>query len=159
MFASHLIMRGMVEEGLTILRAARARHDGSRRNPWNDMECGSYYARALSSYALVNAFSGLTFDARVDEIGFKPAQTGDAVYFWSAGRGWGEVVFRGRTMAVAVKGGELSVARLRLPTLLGAIFVDGVKAERDGEVILLSMPRKLKAGDRLIVEGDARGEA
>jgi uncharacterized protein (DUF608 family) len=159
MFASHLIMRGFAEEGMTILRAARARHDGSRRNPWNDMECGSYYARAMSAYALVNAFSGLTFDARVGEIGFRPARPGDAVYFWSAGRGWGEVVFRGRTAAIVVKGGELSVARLRLPTLPGAVFVDGAKAERDGEAILLSPPRKLQAGDRLIVEGDARGEA
>jgi uncharacterized protein (DUF608 family) len=158
MFASHLIARGLVEEGLTVLRAARSRHDGSRRNPWNDMECGSYYARALSSYALVNAFSGLTFDARIDEIGFKPAQPGDAVYFWSAGRGWGEVVIRGRTIAIAVAGGELAVARLRMPTLPGAIFVDGVQAERDGEVILLPATRKLKAGDRLFLEGDTRGE-
>ena len=52
MLASHLIARGLVEEGLTIVRAARARHDGSRRNPYNDIECGSYYARSLSSYAL-----------------------------------------------------------------------------------------------------------
>ena len=52
MLASHLIARGLVDEGLTIVRAARARHDGSRRNPFNDIECGSYYARSLSSYAL-----------------------------------------------------------------------------------------------------------
>ena len=95
MFASHLIARGLVDEGLTIVRAARARHDGSRRNPWNEIECGSYYARSLSSYALLNAFIGLTFDQRAGEIGFAPARAGDAVYFWSAGRGWGEIAFRG----------------------------------------------------------------
>src|ERR1700719_170905 len=87
MMASHLIRRGLVEEGLTVVRAARARHDGPRRNPWNDMECGSYYMRALSSYALINAYSGLSFDQRREEIGFKPARTDDGVYFWSAGRG------------------------------------------------------------------------
>ena len=78
MFASHLIVRGLVEEGLTIVRAARARHDGSRRNPWNDIECGSYYARSLSSYALVNALIGLSFDQRIGEIGFARRARGDA---------------------------------------------------------------------------------
>ena len=52
MFASHLIARGLVDEGLTVVRAARARHDGSRRNPYNDIECGSHYARRYRSYAL-----------------------------------------------------------------------------------------------------------
>ena len=158
MFASHLIMRGMVEEGLTIVRAARARHDGARRNPWNDMECGSYYARALSSYALVNAFTGLSFDARIDEIGFKPAREGDAVYFWSAGRGWGEVAFLASSVTITVKGGELSLARLRLPTLAGAVAINGAPALRSEDVILLDRPRKLKVGDRLVIEGQARGK-
>jgi non-lysosomal glucosylceramidase len=157
MLASHLIMRGMVEEGLTIVRAARRRHDGSRRNPWNDIECGSYYSRALSSYALVNAYSGLTFDARVGEIGFKPVGAGDGVYFWSAGRGWGEIHFHGRTAALIVKGGALSVARLRFPTLSGAVLVDGAPARRDGDAIVLAASRQLKTGDRLVVEEDSRG--
>ena len=59
MSASHLIMHGLVDEGMDIVRAARNRHDGSRRNPWNDIECGSYYARSMSAWQLVNAFSGL----------------------------------------------------------------------------------------------------
>ena len=50
MSASHMIMRGLVEEGLDVVRAARNRHDGSRRNPWNDIECGSYYARSMSAW-------------------------------------------------------------------------------------------------------------
>jgi non-lysosomal glucosylceramidase len=159
MAASHLIARGFVDEGLTIVRAARARHDGARRNPWNEIECGSYYARSLASYALLNAYTGLTFDQRADEIGFKPARAGDAVYFWSAGRGWGEIEFRGRSAILSVRGGELAVSRLRLPTLPGRVTIDGRPVERDGEVILLGERRVLRPGQHIVVGADERGEA
>ena len=151
MFASHLIQRGLVEEGLTIVRAARARHDGSRRNPWNDIECGSYYARSLSSYALVNAYIGLSFDQRRGEIGFKPAKPGAATYFWSAGRGWGEISFAGRGATLIVKGGELTLSRLSLPSLPGSVTVDGKPAKRDGATIMLDASRTLKPGERIVV--------
>jgi non-lysosomal glucosylceramidase len=153
MMASHLIQRGLVEEGLTIVQTTRARHDGSRRNPWNDIECGSYYVRALSSYALINACSGLTFDQRDGEIGFRPARGGDGVYFWSAGRGWGVVEMKGSTVTLTVKGGELAVSRLRLPGLSGTVTVQGQVAERDGDVILLGDQHTLQAGDWLVVAG------
>jgi non-lysosomal glucosylceramidase len=158
MMASHLIQRGLVDEGLTIVRAARARHDGSRRNPWNDMECGSYYIRALSSYALVDAYSGLSFDQRYGEFGLRPARTGDGVYFWSAGRGWGVVELNGSTVTLTVKGGELVVSRLRLPGLPGVASVNGQVTERDGDLILLGR-HHLKTGDRLVVGVDAYGQA
>ena len=159
MMASHLIQRGLVDEGLTVVRAARARHDGSRRNPWNDIECGSYYVRALSSYALVNAYSGLSFDQRCGEIGFKPARAGDGVYFWSAGRGWGVVELKGSTVTLTVKGGELVVSRLRLPGLSGVATVDGQATERNGDLILLGRHHTLRVGDRLVVGVNAYGKA
>jgi non-lysosomal glucosylceramidase len=159
MHASHLIARGFVEEGLTVVRAARSRHDGARRNPWNDIECGSYYARALSSYALVNAYIGLTFDQRVGEIGFSPVRAGDGVYFWSAGRGWGEIEFRGLTVTLRIKGGELFVSRVRLPALAGRVNVDGRYMQRDGDAVLLGAPRKLGSGDRLVIGADGHGAA
>jgi uncharacterized protein (DUF608 family) len=160
MLASHLIQRGLVDEGLIVVRAARARHDGSRRNPWNDMECGSYYIRALSSYALVNAYSGFTFDQRSREIGLKPARSGDGVYFWSAGRGWGVIELKGTSFNLAVKGGELTVCRLRLPGCSGgAALVDGQSADRDGDLIIFGKERILKAGDRLAVELNPDGKA
>jgi non-lysosomal glucosylceramidase len=159
MMASHLIQRGLVDEGLTVVRAARDRHDGSRRNPWNDMECGSYYIRALSSYALVNAYSGLSFDQRYGEIGFRPARRGDGIYFWSAGQGWGVVELKESTVTLTVKGGELAVSKLRLPGHSGAAAVDGQAAERNGDVILLGRQRTLKTGDRLVVEVDGYGQA
>jgi non-lysosomal glucosylceramidase len=159
MMGSHLIQRGLVNEGLTVVRAARGRHDGSRRNPWNDMECGSYYIRALSSYALVNAYSGLSFDQQCGEIGFRPARRGDGIYFWSAGRGWGVVELKESTVTLKVKGGELAVSKLRLPDRSGAVTVDGQAAERNGDVILLGRQRTLKAGDRLVVGVDGYGQA
>jgi hypothetical protein len=159
MMASHLIQRGLVEEGLTVVRTARLRHEGSRRSPWNDIECGSYYVRALSSYALVNAYSGLSFDQRCGEIGFRPARAGDGVYFWSAGRGWGSVELRGSTVTLTVKGGELVVSRLWLPGRPGAATVQGQAAERKGDLIMLKRHHTLKTGDRLVVELGGYGEA
>ncbi|CAM2140623.1 non-lysosomal glucosylceramidase [Pararobbsia alpina] len=116
MMGSHLIKRGLVDEGLTIVRAARARHDGSNRNPWNDIECGSYYARSLSSYALLNAYTGLSFDARRDHIGFAPARDAHGVFPWSAGTGWGTVGVGPDGVDIAVLGGELRVATVSLDT-------------------------------------------
>ena len=63
--------------GLDIVRAARDRHDGARRNPWNDIECGSYYARSMSAWQLVNAWSGLSADLVAGRIGFAPKAEGD----------------------------------------------------------------------------------
>jgi non-lysosomal glucosylceramidase len=142
----------LVEEGLTIVRAARARHDGSRRNPWNDMECGSYYIRALSSYALVNAYSGFTFDQRAGEIGLKPARPGDGVYFWSGGHGWGVIELKGPGLTIKVRGGELSVSRLRLPGYSwSTATVDGQTAGRDDDAVLLRTARTVKAGEQLVI--------
>jgi uncharacterized protein (DUF608 family) len=54
--ASHLAMMGEREKCLEIVRAARQRYDGRVRNPYNEYECGHWYARAMSSYALLQAF-------------------------------------------------------------------------------------------------------
>lgn len=61
--ASHLIFEGEVEKGLDIVRTVRKRYDGKVRNPFNEYECGSWYARALSSYSLLQALTGLRYDA------------------------------------------------------------------------------------------------
>lgn len=87
--ASHMIMNGLVEEGLAVVRAARDRHDGTRRNPFNDIECGAYYARALSAWQVVNALSGLVPDLPRGRLTFAPRLPGDLVLPWSAGGAFG----------------------------------------------------------------------
>jgi uncharacterized protein (DUF608 family) len=74
--ASHLMMHGEVEKGLEIVREVRKRYDGTIRNPFNEYECGHWYARALSSYALMQGLTGLFYDA-LDKVLHIRSQLGD----------------------------------------------------------------------------------
>ncbi len=88
--ATHLIYEGLVDEGLSIVRAARDRHDGVRRNPWNEVECGNHYVRSMASWGLLVALSGFSFNLPRGEIAFDPAiNADDFTTFWSTGRAWG----------------------------------------------------------------------
>jgi uncharacterized protein (DUF608 family) len=108
--AAHLIMEGGVAEGLTIVKAARSRYDGRTRNPWNEYECGSYYARAMSSYALLGALSGFGYSAVSRTLHFGPKPAGDRfrVFFSTAGA-WGTVTLSRGRLTVRVTEGELAV--------------------------------------------------
>jgi uncharacterized protein (DUF608 family) len=70
--AALLLYEGDVEPALRILEATRARYDGRKQNPWNDIECGDHYVRAMSSWALLEAASGYRYDAAAGFIGFDP---------------------------------------------------------------------------------------
>ena len=107
--ASHMIMHGLVEQGLDVVRAVRHRHDGSRRNPWNDIECGSYYARSMSAWQLVNAWSGLHADAVAGVLSFDPTSRDDYRLFWSSGTGWGELASEGGRLTLRVLGGAVDL--------------------------------------------------
>ena len=59
-----MIYEGLIEEGFAIVKGARDRYDGIprppiERNPWNEIECGGHYARAMSSWSLLLALVGL----------------------------------------------------------------------------------------------------
>jgi hypothetical protein len=109
--ASHMLLRGLESEALTIVEAARARYDGRRRNPYSDIECGSYYVRSLSAWALVNAWSGLDADLRAQRLAFKP-RTARGTFFWSAGGAWGRLVVDAASARLDVLGGTISLREL-----------------------------------------------
>lgn len=107
--ASHMILCGMEEEGISCVKAVREKYDGYRRNPWNEMECGSNYARSMASYALLLVYSGFEFDMDRKMIGFKPVHGGKTQFFWSLDSGFGHVVIGGEDMSIFVDYGELHV--------------------------------------------------
>jgi hypothetical protein len=160
--ACHMIQEGMVKEGVELVRAVRDRYDGRTRNPWNEIECGSNYARSMASYALLNAFSGFSFDMSRRVIGFKPVRLPRTGFrcFWSLDSGWGEVEFTQTRATVRVLSGELRVDALDLPfarRLKGLIVRVGgqpVGASRKGARISLTSTAVIAAGSELVVGGE-----
>ncbi|HEY3860643.1 MAG TPA: GH116 family glycosyl hydrolase [Verrucomicrobiae bacterium] len=92
--ASHHMRMGMVKEALDIVRTARDRYDGRTRNPFNEYECGHWYARAMSSYALLFGMSGARYDAVEKILYLEPAIKGDFHCFLSTAAGYGTVGVR-----------------------------------------------------------------
>ncbi|HET6387246.1 MAG TPA: GH116 family glycosyl-hydrolase [Armatimonadota bacterium] len=164
--AAHLIFEGLIEEGLEIVRAVRDRYDGEKRNPWNEVECGHHYARAMSSWSLLLALSGCRWDATTGSLGFAPRiNVHDFRCFFCAGTGWGMFEQSGSgngyRAAIELQYGELTLRSLRLPVGAGwrAIIRSGSLSQSTtaapGGVIGFSTPITLRSGDQLKVAGPA----
>ncbi len=161
--ASHLIYEGLVDEGLSIVKGLRERFDGERRNPWNEFECGSHYARSMASWGLLTALSGFEFDAGRGYLGFTPRLKAENFRcFWSMGSGWGYFEQKhdaqGWKVTLAVEYGELALKTLRLGTVqLNAaprVRLDGeiASAQWAAQQLTLSPLATIRAGQRLVVE-------
>ncbi len=112
--AANLIYDGLVSEGLTVVRAVRNRHDGIRRNPWNEAECGNHYARSLASWGVLIALTDAQWDARARSLRLAPvtaALEGEAFRsFFSTGSGWGRCEAGPDGARLELLGGRLELA-------------------------------------------------
>jgi len=86
--AAQFIQAGMLREGLETIEDARWRFDGERRNPWDEPECGHHYARAMSAWSSVVAWSGFDYYAGDKTLNLAP-KASSLKSFWSTGSGWG----------------------------------------------------------------------
>jgi uncharacterized protein (DUF608 family) len=110
--ASHLMLEGMVDEGLEIVRICRDRYDGRIRNPFNEYECGHWYARAMSSYGLIQGLTGVRYDA-VDKTLYIDSRIGDNFRsFISTATGFGTVGLKDGKPFVEMKSGSLDVEKV-----------------------------------------------
>ena len=95
--ASHMIYEGLIDEGLTVVKAIRDRHDGVKRNPWNEFECGNHYARTMANWSVYEALCGYEFDLTgrrndLNEYDFNVDPALDQEEFqclWITDEGWG----------------------------------------------------------------------
>lgn len=110
--AASLVYTGLVDDALRLERTLRSRYDGTARNPWNEIECGNHYARSLSSWGLLLAFSGVQWDAPTRTLSFDPVA--DGRYLFTTDRAWGHVEVRGDDITLHLDGGALELDRLVL---------------------------------------------
>jgi uncharacterized protein (DUF608 family) len=110
--ASHLAMFGHTDKAREIVRTVRARYDGRVRNPFDEIECGHWYARALASYALLQGLTGARYDAVEKTLYLAPAVEGDFKSFLSTATGYGTVGVRDGVPFIDVAQGSIEVARV-----------------------------------------------
>ncbi len=113
--AACMVLQGLWDEGLQVVKNVRARHAGWNRNPFDEAECGHHYARSMASWGVVLAITGFWYRAREAELSVRIR--GDRSRWpWSNGYAWGTVALE-RTagsveVAISVGEGGLAVRRV-----------------------------------------------
>ena len=124
--AGAMVYEGLIDEARRIVHMVRSRYNGRLRddlnsgpggNPFNDLECGKFYARAMSSWSLLIASQGLVLEGPKGLLGFKPKwQPEDHRSFYTAPEGWGLFVQKrdgdGQTERIEVRHGRLRLREL-----------------------------------------------
>ena len=141
--AALLFQEGMVSEGLFIVENTRKRHDGELRSPWNEVECGDHYVRPMSSWTMIEALAGYTYDSVKREMGFDPMIKGDDFScFFCTDSSWGLYRQRcgeaGWIYELKVAYGFLDLESIKLPVrgrvrLRPEAYIAGEKIEADFE--------------------------
>ena len=137
--AALMIAEGYVSEGERMVKAIRDRYDGEKRNPWNEIECGSNYARSMASFALMPIYSGFSFDMTEKHIGFAPIG-GKGKYLFSVAESYGTAETDGKCFTVTILGNPLTLNSVSVPNAdkITKVSVDGEDigfTVKDGKII------------------------
>ncbi|MDR0749619.1 MAG: hypothetical protein LBF62_08620 [Tannerellaceae bacterium] len=164
--AANMIFRGMTDEGLAIVKAIHSRYDGKKHNPWNEVECGDHYARAMASYGVLTAIQDYWYDGPKGIMGFAPKLMPEKFSgFFTSAEGWGNITQTKsgsvQQNTVEVKYGRLTLCQLKLSALPGIspeevkIFHNDkeipVSVENNNKLTITFNKIELKKGDRLKV--------
>ncbi len=114
---AHMVYEGLLREGLSVCKAVRDRHDGIKRNPFNEFECGNHYARSMANYAYLLALSGFSYDARSNVLRLAPRIFSDDFQcFYSVEDAWGTIRHErhdgGTVVTVTATEGVLPIDRM-----------------------------------------------
>lgn len=90
--ATNMIYEGMITEGLSIVKGIHERYSPEKHNPWNEIECGDHYARALASWGVLLALENFVYDGPAKTLAYIPAvQKENFKGFFTAAEGWGNI--------------------------------------------------------------------
>lgn len=109
--ATGMIYEGMENDAIKCIKAIRERHDGAKRNPFSEPECGHHYARSMASWASIIALSGFNYSGIDKSMSFtsKPG-----TYFWSNGYSWGTCRIYKNQVKINVIKGELNLKTIKI---------------------------------------------
>ncbi len=163
--AGHMVAEGLVQEGLAITRAVHDRYAPSRRNPYNEIECGDHYARSMASHGVFISACGFECHGPKKHLGFAPKITPENFKApFIAAEGWGSFSQRiasGKlTAALEVLHGKLSLVTLALEheggdkvTVKLADTTLSATIKRTGKRVLIALatPVEIPANGKLMI--------
>lgn len=115
--AAHMIHAGLIGEGLQVVKALDERYAPEKRNPFNEIECGDHYARAMASYSVLINLSGYRYDGPAGKLAFAPKVTPHNFRApFTVAEGWGTFAQQ-RTDKTQTVSFELRHGKLNLSTL------------------------------------------
>ena len=146
--AGHMLWEGMITEGLAVARAVHDRYHASRRNPWNEVECGDHYVRSLASHGIFLAACGFEYHGPQGRLAFAPRLTPENFQApFTSAAGWGTYAQQQtdttQTHQLTLKYGELRLTTLGI-TLAAGKQIRQVKALQ-GTRPLAAQPRQIEA--------------
>ncbi|MBA7704166.1 hypothetical protein ES703_112966 [subsurface metagenome] len=85
-----MVWEGMVTEALAICHGIHERYGPAKHNPFNEVECGDHYARAMASWGVYTALAGYEYHGPKGHLGFAPRLTPENFRAaFTAAEGWG----------------------------------------------------------------------
>ncbi len=109
--ATGMIYEGMKEEAIICIRSIRDRHNGAKRNPFSEPECGHHYARSMASWSAIVAFSGFQYSGVNQSMSMTDVPGN---YFWSNGYSWGTACVTDDSVTIEVIKGSLQLRSLNI---------------------------------------------
>lgn len=144
--ATNMIYNGMIKEGLSIVKAVHERYRPEKHNPWNEIECGDHYARALASWGILVALEDYFYNGPKGIMKFSPRISENEFNgFFAAAEAWGNI---GQQITNNQQINSISVEH-------GKLYLNEIEIEHKvkGENVLVKLNNKTIESKTKIVEG------
>jgi uncharacterized protein (DUF608 family) len=150
--ANHMAWEGMLTEALAVCRAAHDRYHPSKHNPFNEIECGDHYARAMAAWGMITSLAGFEHHGPRGHLGFAPRlKPEDFKSVFTASEGWGTIAQQ-RQGGLQINRVAVKWGRVRVRTLAVVLPADAkpgpVSATLDGKALTFQSKAE---GSRVVV--------
>ncbi|MGV8136045.1 MAG: hypothetical protein AB2L20_12595 [Mangrovibacterium sp.] len=167
--ASHMIYEGepgsdLVRKGLAVARAVHDRYAPEKRNPFNEIECGDHYTRAMAAYGVFLAVCGFEYHGPKGIIGFDPKiSPEDFKAAFVSAEGWGTFSQKRQSgkqiNTIELVSGKLNLnvlnIRIKKDKTVSSVTVNGVRtrdfnfSEKTGKLTIRLNSLTFHEGDQL----------
>lgn len=152
--ATNMIYDGMMDEALSIIKGVDDRYNPEKHNPWNEIECGDHYARAMASWGVLLALQNYDYNGPEATLAFAPQLKPQAFEsFFTTAKGWGnlsqQITAGLQKDRLQLKYGDLHLKQFTA-TLPGGATPKNVSAYVNDKEIQIKWERQ---GDKVIIKG------